>query len=234
MKRIGKNRMKLSKSSVDTLLARYVNKISKKSLPFKKKAKQLSEWYTKYVKASKWFYEDDLLSKEEEGDDYDYDKYDADEYYSPEDLKPYLSKHGRVIFRIEGKENKKGYIKGDPLHVSSGKYLSELLAEIKKYNRIKRKIINRDKKLCEKILRKHVTKDLNIENNKVSSLSYEDLNALYNEQLSRKNNVKLLEQFFDKDYVRKSIQTDDKRREEFEEDSFIRFKKIRKMILSKK
>ena len=61
MKRIGKNRMKLSKSSVDTLLARYVNKISKKSLPFKKKAKQLSEWYTKYVKASKWFYEDDLL-----------------------------------------------------------------------------------------------------------------------------------------------------------------------------
>ena len=79
-----------------------------------------------------------------------------------------------------------------------------------------------------------MTKDLNIENNKVSSLSYEDLNALYNEQLSRKNNVKLLEQFFDKDYVRKSIQTDDKRREEFEEDSFIRFKKIRKMILSKK
>lgn len=215
--------MKLSKSSVDTLLARYVNKISKKSLPFKKKAKQLSEWYTRYVNASKWFYKNELLAND-----------DADEYYSPEDLKPYLSKHGRVIFRIEGKENKKGYIKGDPLHVSSGKYLSELLAEIKKYNRIKRKIINRDKKLCEKILRKHVTKDLNIENNKVSSLSYEDLNALYNEQLSRKNNVKLLEQFFDKDYVRKSIQTDDKRREEFEEDSFIRFKKIRKMILSKK
>jgi len=215
--------MKLSKSSVDTLLARYVNKISKKSLPFKKKAKQLSEWYTRYVNASKWFYKNELLANDA-----------ADEYYSPEDLKPYLSKHGRVIFRIEGKENKKGYIKGDPLHVSSGKYLSELLAEIKKYNRIKRKIINRDKKLCEKILRKHVTKDLNIENNKVSSLSYEDLNALYNEQLSRKNNVKLLEQFFDKDYVRKSIQTDDKRREEFEEDSFIRFKKIRKMILSKK
>jgi hypothetical protein len=229
--------MKLSKSSVDTLLARYINKINNKSLPFKKKAKQLSEWYTRYVNASNWFYDKELLANNEDDDDDDDDDDDAaaaDEYYSPEDLKPYLSKHGRVIFRIEGKENKKGYIKGDPLHVPSGKYLSELLAEAEKYNRIKRKIINRDKKLCEKILRKHVTKDLNIENNKVSSLSYEDLNALYNEQLSRKNNVKLLEQFFDKDYVRKSIQTDDKRREEFEEDSFIRFKKIRKMILSKK